>query len=76
MGQPCFIRRLINYEIKNLNEFESGIETIAEHPLEEEINEYRMQAPLNTVREKGMNSMGMLMGRTMAVLQGESDGQR
>ena len=62
-------QKLMNYEIKNLNEFESGIETMTEHQLEEEINGILCKH-LDTIREKGMNSMGMLMGRTMAVLRG------
>ena len=68
-------QKLMNYEIKNLNEFESGIETMTEHQLEEEINGILCKH-LDTIREKGMNSMGMLMGRTMAVLRGKSDGQK
>ena len=68
-------QKLMNYEIKNLNEFESGIETMTEHQLEEEINGILCKH-LDTIREKGMNSMGMLMGRTMAVLRGRSDGQK
>ena len=68
-------QKLMNHEIKNLNEFESGIETMTEHQLEEEINGILCKH-LDTIREKGMNSMGMLMGRTMAVLRGKSDGQK
>lgn len=68
-------QKLMSYEIKNLNEFESGIETMTEHQLEEEINGILCKH-LDTIREKGMNSMGMLMGRTMAVLRGRSDGQK
>ena len=31
---------------------------------------------MSVVREKGSASIGMLMGRTMAVLRGKADGQK
>ena len=31
---------------------------------------------MNTIKEKQMNSLGLLMGRSMAILRGKADGQK
>jgi glutamyl-tRNA(Gln) amidotransferase subunit E len=68
-------QKLMSQEIKDLNEFESGVETMTEQQLEGEIDSILCKH-LDTIKDKGMNSMGMLMGRTMAVLRGKSDGHK
>ena len=68
-------QKLMSQEIKDLNEFESGVETMTEQQLEEEIDSILCKH-LDTIKDKGINSMGMLMGRTMAVLRGKSDGHK
>jgi glutamyl-tRNA(Gln) amidotransferase subunit E len=48
---------------------------MTEQQLEEEIDSILCKH-MDTIKDKGMNSMGMLMGRTMAVLRGKSDGHK
>lgn len=31
---------------------------------------------MNTIKQKQMNSLGLLMGRSMAILRGKADGQK
>ena len=68
-------QKIANREIKDVNEFKSGIETMDEQQIEEEINSV-LNKHLDVIRERGMNSIGMLMGRAMAVLRGRSDGEK
>ncbi|MGA9842712.1 MAG: Glu-tRNA(Gln) amidotransferase subunit GatE [Nitrososphaeraceae archaeon] len=68
-------QKLMTHEIENLDEFKSRIKTISEQQLEEEINTI-LYKHLDVIKEKGMDSIGMLMGRTMTVLRGRSDGQK
>lgn len=65
----------MEHEINGVEEFESGFETMTERQLEDEI-EGILNSHLDAINDKGMNSLGMLMGRAMAVLKGRSDGQK
>ncbi len=67
--------KFMKREINGIDEFESGFETMTEQQLEDEI-EGILTNHLDAIRDKGMSSLGMLMGRTMAVLKGRSDGQK
>ncbi|HEY7079387.1 MAG TPA: Glu-tRNA(Gln) amidotransferase subunit GatE [Nitrososphaeraceae archaeon] len=66
--------KFMKREINEIDEFESRFETMTEQQLEDEI-EGILTNHLDVIRDKGVSSLGMLMGRTMAVLKGRSDGQ-
>ncbi len=72
---PILYEKFMKREINRVEEFESGFETMTERQLEDEI-EGILNNHLDAINEKGMNSLGMLMGRTMAMLKGRSDGQK
>jgi glutamyl-tRNA(Gln) amidotransferase subunit E len=67
--------KFMKREINEIDEFESRFETMTEQQLEDEI-EGILTNHLDVIRDKGVSSLGMLMGRTMAVLKGRSDGQK
>jgi glutamyl-tRNA(Gln) amidotransferase subunit E len=72
---PLLYEKFMEHEINGVEEFESGFETMTERQLEDEI-EGILNSHLDAINDKGMNSLGMLMGRAMAVLKGRSDGQK
>jgi glutamyl-tRNA(Gln) amidotransferase subunit E len=52
-----------------------GIAVLTTRELEEIISKILVEN-MNTIKQKQMDSLGLLMGRSMAILRGKADGQK
>jgi glutamyl-tRNA(Gln) amidotransferase subunit E len=69
--------KIMKKEVENVGQAIEGlgISSLTTQQLEEIIAQV-LEDNLSTITEKQMDSLGMLMGRSMAVLRGKVDGQR
>jgi glutamyl-tRNA(Gln) amidotransferase subunit E len=69
--------KLMRKEAKNVDEAikAAGISSMSDQELDELIDK-AITENMQTIKEKGINAQGMLMGRVMAKARGRADGQK
>jgi len=74
---PLVIEKLLKNETRDVDEIISsfGTESISEEYVEETINKI-IHENATVISQKGLDSVGLLMGRCMEVLRGKIDGEK